>query len=109
MTTPNQIDYYGDKDNYIHLKFGDCAKMYNFTSELREKYPDFVKAYEMYYDGKRNVFHNPFQVVSYVFNNKIPVNFYYNFTDEPAKDREEIITYLLHENNKAKIWEHQLQ
>lgn len=98
-----QIDYYGYKDNYIHLKFGDCLKMYHFTADFMKKYPEFVKAYEMYWNGNRNAFRNPFQVVNYAFNNNIPVHFYYNYTDTPAKDREEIIEYLLYENNMAVI------
>lgn len=62
----------------------------------------------MYWDGKRTAFKNPFQVVSYAFNNKIPVHFYYNFTDTPAKDRQEITEYLLNENDVAELYEHQL-
>ncbi len=104
-----QIDYYGSEDNYIHLKFGDCVKSYNFTSDFREKYPQFVKAYEMYWDNKHTAFKNPFQVVSYAFNNKIPVHFYYNFTDTPAKSRYEIIAYLLHENDVHELFDYQLK
>jgi len=104
----NKIDYYGVKDNYIHIKFGDCIKAYNFTADFGEKYPQFVKAYEMYWEGKRTAFKNPFQVVSYAFNNKIPVNWYYNYTDTPAKDRKEIIEYLLNENNIKQLYDYQL-
>jgi hypothetical protein len=103
-----QIDYYGDKDNYIHLKFGDCIKAYNFTTDFREKYPKFVKAYDLYWEGKRTAFKNPFQVVSYVFNNKVPIYWYYNYTDEPAGDREEIMNYLMNENNVHELYDHQL-
>lgn len=103
------IDYYGDKDNYIHLKFGDALKMYNFTPKFEKDYPDFAKGYKNYWEGKHNVFKNPFQIVSYVYNNNIPVHFYYNYTDTPAKDRQEIIDYLLMENDKQKIWEHELK
>ena len=35
------IDYYGDKDNYIHAKFGDLRKMYNFNKSLQSLYPKF--------------------------------------------------------------------
>jgi len=105
----NKIDYYGDKDNYIHLKFGDAIKKYNFTKEFREKYPQFVKAYEMYWDGNHNAFKNPFQIVSYVYNNNIPVHFYFNYTDEPAETREEIIEYLLKENNRTTLYDYMLK
>jgi hypothetical protein len=104
----NNINYYGTEDNYIHLKFGDCIKAYNFTKEFIEKYPKFVKAYEMYWEGKRRAFKNPFQVVSYAFNNNIPVHFYYNYTDTPAKDRQEIIEYLLRENDVSELYDYML-
>jgi hypothetical protein len=103
-----QIDYYGTTDNYIHLKFGDCIKAYNFTPEFTEKYPKFVKAYEMYWDNNKNAFKNPFQVVSYAFNNDIPINWYYNYTDTPAKDRKEITDYLINENDIPELYDHQL-
>ena len=103
-----KIDFYGDSDNYIHLKFGECIKAYNFTSDFREKHPKFVKAYELYWDGKRKAFKNPFQVVSYAFNNNIPVHFYYNYTDTPAGGREEIMEYLLHENDIHELYDHNL-
>ncbi len=103
------MDYYGNKDNYIHLKFGECLKMYNFTKEFRKEYPKFVKAYEIYWNDNRQAFKNPFQVVNYVFNNKIPVHFYYNFSDEPADDRDEIIEYLLNENNKSEIYDWEIK
>jgi len=95
-----QIDYYGQKSNYIHLKFGDARKMYFFTKNFKKKYPLFVKEYEKYwrYDEKCQ-FKNPFQIVEYVFTHKIPVHFYYNFIDTPAKDKNEIIVYLVRENS----------
>lgn len=100
------IDYYGDKDNYIHLKWGDCVKMYNFTEDFIEKYPDFVKRYSHYYNnwGSREAsrkgigFSSPFEVVAYVFKKNIPVHFYYNYTDKPAEDYDDIINYLVGEN-----------
>jgi hypothetical protein len=101
-----EIDYYGDKDNYIHLKFGEIRKMYNFTKEFQEKYPIFVEHYKKYWNFKNTSygdFKNAFQVVSYIYNNKIPVNLYYNFTDTPVKNRKEVIAYLLRENNIKKL------
>lgn len=99
------IDYYGDKDNYIHLKLGDCVKMYNFTPDFIKEYPDFVEGYTHYYDNGANNnanfnnkgFKSPFQVVAYVYQKKLPVHFYFNFTDEPAKSYDEIISYLVDE------------
>ena len=100
----NEINYYGQKDNYIHLKFGDCRKKYFFTKELEEKYPDFTEEYTKYFQGMPSSFENPFQVISYVFNNNIPIHFYFNFTDKPATTRQEITDYLLNENDITKIY-----
>ncbi len=93
-----EIDYYGTEDNYIHLKFGDARKCYNFTDKLIERCPDFTREYKNYFEGEKSKFKNPFQVVSYVYDKKIPVHFYYNYTDTPAKNRKEIIKYLINEN-----------
>ena len=95
--TKKEIDYYGGKDNYIHLKFGDCRKNYNFTSDFIAEYPDFAREYASYFNGSGK-FKNPFQIVAYVYKNKIPVHFYYNFTDTPAKNEKEIMAYLTREN-----------
>jgi len=105
--TNKEINYYGSEDNYIHLKFGDCLKAYNFTNDFRDKYPVFVKAYEGYWNGKRNVFKNALQVISYVYNSKTPVHLYFNFTDTPVKDKAEAVAYFVRENDKDTIhdWE----
>lgn len=95
----NKIDYYGDEHNYIHLKFGDARKRYNFTDVFIREYPKFAKEYANYFNHEDSVFQNPFQIVSYVYNNRIPVKFYYNFTDTPAKSKNEIMNYLLNENS----------
>ena len=78
------IDYYGTKDDYIHAKFGDLRKMYNFTAEFRQEYPRFCEQYERYYMGNLSVFSIPQQILEYVKTHNIPVNFYFNYTDEPA-------------------------
>ena len=78
------IDYYGYDDNYIHAKFGDLRKMYNFTDEFRKQYPKFSDEYAKYFSGEYSVFKQPQQIVKYVDENKIPVHFYFNYTDEPA-------------------------
>lgn len=94
------IDYYGQEADYIHLKFGDARKCYNFTADFKAKYPLFAKEYAKYFmDKSTSQFENPFQIVNYVFENKIPVHFYYNFTDTPAGDQKEIMEYLANENS----------
>lgn len=100
ITMKKEIDYYGDTDSYIHLKFGDVQKKYNFTPELIEKYPAFTTDYQKYFNSSAiSQFKNPFQIVRYVHDNGIPVHFYYNFTDTPAKDMREIMEYLVHEQS----------
>jgi hypothetical protein len=95
-----QIDYYGNEANYIHLKFGDARKHYFFTSDFVEKYPVFSKEYAKYFDYNNEAqFKNPFQIVAYAYKNKIPVHFYYNFTDTPAKNEKEIMDYLTREQS----------
>lgn len=99
MKMKKEIDYYGDTDNYIHLKFGDARKMYHFTPDFIEKYPDFAREYANYWDGTKSAFKNPFQVVSYAYDNKLPVHFYFNFTDTPAESKEQILDYLRDEQS----------
>lgn len=92
-----KIDYYGNSDNYIHLKFGDVRKNYHFNKDFIEKYPEFAREFARYFDYSESKFKTPFAVVSYAYKNKIPVHFYYNFTDTPAKSEEEIMAYLVNE------------
>lgn len=99
----SKIDYYGETDNYIHLKFGDCRKAYNFTDDFIEKHSNFAKKYQRYFEngagaGEFDDFKSPLTVVAHAFKKNIPVHFYYNFTDKPAKDYNEIIEYLVSEN-----------
>ena len=82
------IDYYGTKDNYIHLKFGDCRKCYNFTEEFVKRYPKFAEQFEKYFMCEDSLFKSPLEVINYIVNFKIPVNFYKNFTDTPCTHRE---------------------
>lgn len=96
------IDYYGEKDNYIHLKFGDCRKCYNFTEDFIKDNKEFAERYKDYWDNGASKlssslnkgFKSPFEVVEYAHKKKIPVNFYFNFTDTPAESYDEIIKYL---------------
>jgi hypothetical protein len=78
------IDYYGTDANYIHAKFGDLRKNYNFTDEFVAKYPNFSSEYGRYFSNHYSVFSQPQQIVDYVEKYKIPVHFYKNYTDEPA-------------------------
>ena len=99
MKNQKEIDWYGEDYNYIHLKFGDCRKCYNFTEDFIEKYPDFAREYKSYFECEESKLRTVFGVVEYVYKNKIPVHFYYNFTDTPVKNKKEIINYLVSENS----------
>lgn len=95
-----EIDYYGTEDNYIHLKFGNARKCFNFTEEFRNKYPEFTESYEYYWDNtpnkiEDNNFYSAYDVVETARALKLPANlFYFNFTDTPATSYEEIEEYL---------------
>ena len=97
------IDYYGETDNYIHLKWGNCIKKYNFTDEFIKEYPEFTERYIDYWenganDGTRKGFKSAFEVVAFAHKKNVPVHFYFNYTDEPAESYEQIISYLVSEN-----------
>lgn len=93
------MNYYGKSDNYIHIKFGDVRKWYNFTGDFTNKYPNFVREFVRYCAGGESKFKSPFAVVSYVYDNSLPVGFYFNFTETPARSRGEIVDYLVRENS----------
>lgn len=88
------IDFYGETANYIHLKFGDARKMYNFTEEFKKEHPNFCTEYVKYFSGKESKFEDPLQLVNYVEHYNIPVHFYFNYTDTPAKGFRDVKNYL---------------
>ncbi len=92
-----KIDYYGNSDNYIHLKFGDARKMYNFTDSFIKEYPRFAEEYERYWNKEESLFNNAYSIIKYVQDFKIPVNLYFNFTDKPATTKQAIKWWI--ENN----------
>lgn len=93
-----EIDYYGTEDNYIHLKFGTARKMYFFTDEFEENYKEFAEEYAKYGESgefdENGLFGSTEELVNYVFDNNIPINWYFNFTDTPAESQEEIINWV---------------
>lgn len=91
------IDFYGNDADYIHLKFGRAQKQFNFTKEFREKHGEFAKEYEKFFWGYKSRFANSLEVIQYVDMYNIPVHFYFNYTDTPAKNIEEVYAYLLRE------------
>ena len=95
--TNKKIDYYGSTDNYIHLKWGDARKAYNFTEEFEKKYPVFSKQYQLYWDNEECLFKNALDIINFIEEYEIPVHLYFNYTDTPASIKEAKIWY--HENN----------
>jgi hypothetical protein len=103
----NSINFYWTDENYIHFKFWDLRKSYNFTKEFCEKYPVFAEEFWKYFDYEESVFKNPREIVLYVYNYKIPVYFYFNFSDTPCYNKQDAIKYLVKEymgENKNKLY-----
>lgn len=99
----DSIHFYGEDHNYIHLKFGKAHKMYNFTEEFMKNFPYFTEEFLKYWEDGENpdgeqyeslTFKKAKDVVDYVFENNIPVYFYFNFTDTPAYSKEDIYQWL---------------
>lgn len=91
----DEVDFYGTDENYIHCKFGHLWKMYNFTDKFRKEYPRFVEEYTKYFTGEKSLFENELVLVNYIRRFNIPVYLYFNFTDEPVKEWEEIYSWLI--------------
>jgi hypothetical protein len=95
----SEINYYGEDADYIHLKFGDARKMYHFTDAFRAKHPNFCAEYDKYWENDNtSKFRDALEIVSYVEHWGVPVRFYFNYTDTPAKDIKEVKEYLLREH-----------
>lgn len=92
------MNYYGEDADYIHLKFGDMRKMYHFTDEFRSKHPTFCAEYKKYWDrDPKCKFEDPMMIANYVEMWGVPVHFYFNYTDKPAKNIHEVRAYLINE------------
>jgi hypothetical protein len=90
-----EIDYYGEADNYIHLKWGDVRKMYNFTDDFMAEYAVFSKEYRKYWDSDNTcVFKNSYMIIKYIKDYNIPVHLYFNMTDTPATTEESLLWWL---------------
>lgn len=98
------INYYGENDNYIHLKFGHARKCYNFTEDFIKLHKDFVEKYLAYWNGEEtedldNAFLNARDVVYGAEKEDLPPEFFYfNYTDESAESYREIYNWI-GENN----------
>lgn len=97
-------DFYGEDLDYIHLKFGRMQKAYNFTDKFRSEHPNFVAEYEKHWEGDDTCqFKTPMDIAMYVDIFNIPVRFYFNYTDTPAKDITEVYSYLVNESGVYKF------
>nr|DAS75446.1 MAG TPA: hypothetical protein [Bacteriophage sp.] len=81
-------------ENVIELKFGDMRKAYNFEDWFLYKYKFFATEFAKYWHEEESYFKDPYQIVDYVEEHNIPVDFYYNFTDKYAKSYDDIREYL---------------
>ena len=87
--------FYGDTTSYIHFKFGDCIKMYNFTKEFLDQYTIFCKGYQRFFNGKPSrLFKKGVDVVRYIKENNIPILLYQNYHDLEFLNVDEAIKYL---------------
>lgn len=92
-------DFYGEDLDYIHIKFGQMRKCYNFTNKFMEQYPNFVAEYEKYWEGDDSCkFNTPMDIAVYVDTFNVPVRFYFNYTDTPVKDITEVYKYFIDES-----------
>lgn len=91
------IDYYGTDADYIHLKFGRMQKAYNFTEKFQKEHPKFCEEYRKYWMNEGDKFKTPLDIAQYVATYNIPINFYYNYTDEPSESMADIFEYIIRE------------
>lgn len=95
----SKIDYYAEKADYIHLKWGDVRKRYHFTDKFVKQHERFVEEFEKYFSrDPESKFKDPLAVVNYIDAFSLPVHFYFNYTDTPAKNIEEVKQYLVREH-----------
>ncbi len=97
-------DPYGTDISYIHAKFGNVRKCYNFTDECMEKFPEFTTEYQKYWTDEPSMFPTPMDVVNYLIAHPdvgAEIRPYFNFIDEWA-DGWEAIKHYLEEEGKAK-------
>lgn len=92
--TDSDIDAYGDTQDVIHFKFGDCRKMYHFTNEFTKQHPKFAEEFAKYWEGSDSLFHDPLALVNYIETFNLPVRLYSNFVDEEFADCDAVREWL---------------
>ena len=94
----SDIDAYGDTQNVIHFKFGDCRKLYHFTDEFVAEHPRFAEEFAKYWhNDSTSLFSDPLAIVNYIETFNIPVRLYSNFVDEEFEDIQAVREWLNNE------------
>lgn len=95
-------DPYGTEVSYIHAKFGDVRKCYNFTDECRARFPEFVAAYDAYWtDRTSGPFKSADDVVDYLIAHPdagAEIKPYFNYVDEWCDGWDGMKQYLTEQN-----------
>ena len=105
----SNIDAYGETENVIHFKFGDCRKAYNFTKDFQDKHPNFVKEYSNYFMNQESLFSDPLAIVNYIEMFDLPVRLYSNYTDQEFADPQAVKEWLANEyqgQNSNKLFQY---
>lgn len=105
----SNIDAYGETENVIHFKFGDCRKAYNFTKDFQDKYPNFVKEYLNYFMNQESLFSDPLAIVNYIEMFDLPIRLYSNYTDQEFADPQAVKEWLANEyqgQNSNKLFQY---
>lgn len=101
----SNIDAYGDTENVIHFKFGDCRKCYNFTPDFEKQHPKFVAEYLNYFMNQKSLFSDPLAIVNYIEKFELPVKLYSNYVDQEFADCQAVKDYLGQEyQGQAKLF-----
>jgi len=99
----NTLDFYGESLDYIHFKFGDALKQYNFTDKFRKRYPGFCAAYELAWEGKHGVFSprgvmDTLKLLHYIKEYEVPVRLYSNMVDLEFADVNAALEWYINEH-----------
>jgi len=94
------IDFYGDNNSYIHLKFGHIRKMFYFTPEFEKANKRFANGFKKFFWGEeQKLFKEDIDVVRYIKKYNIDIPLYQNYHDLEFVNVDEAIKYL--ENYKG--------
>lgn len=104
----SDIDAYGDTQNVIHFKFGDCRKMYHFTREFEQAHPRFCEEYVKYWRHEKSLFTDPLSIVNYIEMFDLPVRLYSNYVDREFEDYQAVKEWLCEQYMGQSLQQNQL-